>query len=38
MNFKQKKILMYLDLHSHSRQKNVFFYGCQDDPTIGTPR
>lgn len=19
---------MYIDLHGHSRQKNVFFYGC----------
>ena len=25
---KQKQIIMYIDLHGHSRQKNVFFYGC----------
>ena len=25
---KTKKILMMIDIHGHSRQKNVFFYGC----------
>ena len=25
---KTKEVLMYIDLHGHSRQKNVFFYGC----------
>lgn len=25
---KQKKVIMYIDLHGHSRQKNIFFYGC----------
>ena len=23
-----KQVVMLLDLHGHSRQKNVFFYGC----------
>ncbi len=25
---KQKKVIMYIDIHGHSRKKNVFFYGC----------
>lgn len=25
---KEKEVLMYIDLHGHSRQKHVFFYGC----------
>jgi hypothetical protein len=25
---KEKKIIMYIDMHGHSRKKNVFFYGC----------
>ena len=25
---KEKEVIMYIDLHGHSRQKNVFFYGC----------
>lgn len=24
----EKEVIMYIDLHGHSRQKNVFFYGC----------
>ena len=24
----EKNVLMYIDLHGHSRKKNVFFYGC----------
>ena len=23
-----RKLKMYVDLHGHSRKKNVFFYGC----------
>lgn len=25
---KSKQIIMFIDLHGHSRQKNAFFYGC----------
>jgi len=25
---KEKKVIMYIDMHGHSRKKNVFFYGC----------
>lgn len=25
---KQKKVVMFIDMHGHSRKKNVFFYGC----------
>lgn len=28
---KQKKVLMYIDIHGHSRKKNVFFYGCKSE-------
>ena len=24
----EKDIVMFIDMHGHSRQKNVFFYGC----------
>jgi murein tripeptide amidase MpaA len=24
----EKKVRMYIDMHGHSRKKNVFFYGC----------
>lgn len=24
----EKEVIMFIDLHGHSRQKNVFFYGC----------
>ena len=27
---KDKKVIMYIDVHGHSRQKNVFFYGCYE--------
>lgn len=23
-----REVLMYIDMHGHSRQKNTFFYGC----------
>ena len=26
----QKKIVIYCDLHGHSRKKNIFIYGCQN--------
>lgn len=25
---KLRKVRMYIDMHGHSRKKNVFFYGC----------
>jgi cytosolic carboxypeptidase protein 2/3 len=25
---KQKRVRMFIDMHGHSRKKNVFFYGC----------
>lgn len=25
---KERKVIMYIDMHGHSRKKNVFFYGC----------
>jgi hypothetical protein len=25
---KDKKVLMYIDIHGHSRKKSAFFYGC----------
>lgn len=28
---KEKKVVMYIDIHGHSRKKNVFFYGCSDN-------
>ena len=35
---KLRKVKMYIDMHGHSRKKNVFFYGCSpsnnDDETI----
>lgn len=27
---KERKVVMYIDIHGHSRKKNVFFYGCSD--------
>lgn len=27
---KEKKVMMYIDMHGHSRKKNVFFYGCAE--------
>lgn len=27
---KTNKIKMIIDMHGHSRNKNVFFYGCQN--------
>jgi murein tripeptide amidase MpaA len=24
----ERKVLVYVDLHGHSRKKNAFFYGC----------
>ena len=27
---KEKKVVMYIDMHGHSRKKNVFFYGCAE--------
>jgi len=26
----QKRIAMFIDLHAHSKKKNVFAYGCHD--------
>lgn len=28
---KEKEVVMYIDIHGHSRKKNVFFYGCSDN-------
>lgn len=28
---KLKRVRMYIDMHGHSRKKNVFFYGCCQD-------
>jgi hypothetical protein len=25
---REKKVLMYVDIHGHSRKKSAFFYGC----------
>ena len=25
---RQKQVMMFIDMHGHSRKKNVFFYGC----------
>jgi hypothetical protein len=27
---KTKEVVMYIDIHGHSRKKNLFFYGCCD--------
>lgn len=27
---KDRKVIMYIDIHGHSRKKSVFFYGCSD--------
>ena len=27
---RQRKVVMYIDMHGHSRKKNVFFYGCAE--------
>jgi hypothetical protein len=27
----QKRIEMFIDLHAHSKKKNVFAYGCHDN-------
>jgi murein tripeptide amidase MpaA len=37
---KEKKVVMYIDIHGHSRKKNVFFYGCceQDGPINPKPK
>jgi hypothetical protein len=31
---RDKKVIMYLDLHGHSRKKNVFFYGCSEGGNV----
>ena len=28
------QILLYCDLHGHSRRQNVFMYGCTDQPDM----
>ena len=31
MQFAQRnRIVMFMDLHGHSRKKNIFIYGCHD--------
>ena len=27
----EREVLMFLDLHGHSRKKNIFIYGCEND-------
>ena len=30
----ERKIILYCDFHGHSRQQNVFIYGCEDRKNI----
>lgn len=34
----EKKVSMYIDMHGHSRKKNVFFYGCCEKGDTVNPK
>ncbi|XP_032872401.1 cytosolic carboxypeptidase 3-like, partial [Amblyraja radiata] len=32
----ERTVLLYCDLHGHSRKQNIFMYGCQEHSTLAT--